>query len=175
MTKVPRRILLAAAATFVSALAAATARAETSMTGAADAEGGRPQWGLGAGGGGFWDGGGAHAGWGLETSLWLTTNAPTRALGLDLGGTTKAFYAEVQTAIGVGGAHDGEVLLGVGAGPVYDRADGRWGAQTTAWVALAPCFIFPFVRLEKFGADEAHVSAGLMTKILLPAYTHHRP
>jgi hypothetical protein len=63
--------------------------------------------------------------------------------------------------------------LGLGTGPLYDRPrGGRWGGQVTTWIALSPCFIFPYARIEVIGTDAPAVSAGVMMKILGAFYGH---
>jgi hypothetical protein len=138
-----------------------------------------PSWGLAASGGVF---GGLGIGdapseAGAEVALWAGNNArsgsPTRALGVDAGWTTHASYAELEAALGFGASHDGEWRVGLGAGPVNERAGGgRWGAQATLWGALVPCFIFPYLRSSVTGRDDVTLTIGLMAKVVVPFYGH---
>jgi hypothetical protein len=118
--------------------------------------------------------GGAHSEAGLEGALWVGTggraNQPTRGIGLDAGWTSKTEYAELEASAGFSAVRDGEGLVGLAAGVVHDRTRGRWGGQATAFAALVPCFIFPYVRAEKLGSSAPAVSVGLMVKALVPVY-----
>lgn len=122
--------------------------------------------------------GGARNSAGFEGALWLGSNAranrPTRAIGLDVGVTNLATYGELQLAFGWAAGHDGEFRAGIAAGPAYDRetGSGRWLGQGTLWVALVPCPIFPYLRLEELGAPDLRVSVGLMAKIVIPVWGH---
>jgi hypothetical protein len=132
-------------------------------------------WGLAASGGlvGGLGLANARSSFGVEGALWLGKIAPTRAVGLDAGWSTNASYAEIQMATSLWYAHDGALDVGLGAGPLYDRANGgRWGGQATTWIALTPFFIFPYARIERARTDgPPAISAGLMMKILAPFYT----
>jgi hypothetical protein len=112
---------------------------------------------------------------GFEGSLWLSTGARTRAIGLDVGWNTQTIYSEIQAAFGLRSWHDGELLAGIALGPVREHGKGanHVGSEFSAWVALVPLPLFPYVRVEKVSTSPATFSLGLMMKVVVPLYGHY--